>query len=225
MDAILVPGGFGKRGVEGKIGAIRYARENKVPYLGICLGMQLAVIEFARNMAGLEGAHSTEFDPDTPHPVVALITEWHGPRRQGRAARRRLRPGRHHAPGRAGRAARCPAPWRGRSTARKRSTSATAIATRSTTTTSRTRERRAARVAALRHRGPCRDDRAARSSLVRRLPVPPGVHLHAPRTAIRCSRPSSAPRSPAAGAAGWRPSATARQPPVAKTSCQHRDIA
>jgi CTP synthase len=76
MDAILVPGGFGKRGTEGKIVAIRYAREHKVPYLGICLGMQLAVIEFARNVAGLEGANSTEFDPDTPHPVVGLITEW-----------------------------------------------------------------------------------------------------------------------------------------------------
>ena len=76
MDAILVPGGFGKRGVEGKIAAIQYARENKVPYLGICLGMQLAVIEFARHKAGLEGAHSTEFDPETPHPVVALISEW-----------------------------------------------------------------------------------------------------------------------------------------------------
>jgi CTP synthase len=76
MDAILVPGGFGKRGVEGKINAIRHARENKLPYLGICLGMQLAVIEYARNVVGLEGAHSTEFDPDTPHPVIALITEW-----------------------------------------------------------------------------------------------------------------------------------------------------
>jgi len=76
MDAILVPGGFGKRGTEGKIGAIRYARENGIPYLGICLGMQLATIEFARNVAGLEGANSTEFDADTPHPVVALITEW-----------------------------------------------------------------------------------------------------------------------------------------------------
>ena len=76
MDAILVPGGFGKRGVEGKIAAIRYAREHKIPYLGICLGMQLATIEFARNVCGLEGANSTEFDQDTPHPVVALITEW-----------------------------------------------------------------------------------------------------------------------------------------------------
>jgi gamma-glutamyl-gamma-aminobutyrate hydrolase PuuD len=76
VDAILVPGGFGKRGVEGKIAAIRYARENGVPYLGICLGMQLAVIEYARHKAGLADANSTEFDPSTPHPVVALITEW-----------------------------------------------------------------------------------------------------------------------------------------------------
>ena len=76
VDAVLVPGGFGKRGTEGKIRAIRYARENNVPYLGICLGMQLATIEFARNVCGLAGANSTEFDAATPHPVVALITEW-----------------------------------------------------------------------------------------------------------------------------------------------------
>ena len=76
VDGILVPGGFGERGVEGKIMAIRYARENRVPYLGICLGMQLAVIEFARHVAGLEGAHSTEFTSETPAPVIALITEW-----------------------------------------------------------------------------------------------------------------------------------------------------
>ena len=78
MDAILVPGGFGRRGTEGKIAAIRFARENAVPYLGICLGMQLATIEFARNVAGLADAHSTEFDSETPHPVIALITEWVG---------------------------------------------------------------------------------------------------------------------------------------------------
>ena len=86
MDAILVPGGFGKRGIEGKIAAVRYARENKVPYLGICLGMQIAVIEAARDLCGLEGANSTEFDPDTPHPVVALITEWQD--RDGKIERR-----------------------------------------------------------------------------------------------------------------------------------------
>ena len=76
MDAILVPGGFGKRGVEGKIMAIRYAREQRVPYLGICLGMQLAVIEYARNKAAMKGAHSTEFDPDSAYPVIGLIMEW-----------------------------------------------------------------------------------------------------------------------------------------------------
>jgi CTP synthase len=76
LDAILVPGGFGDRGTEGKIASIRYARENKVPYLGICLGMQLAVIEYARDVAGLPDAHSTELKPGTPEPVVALITEW-----------------------------------------------------------------------------------------------------------------------------------------------------
>jgi len=75
-DAILVPGGFGERGIEGKIAAAQYARENKVPYLGICLGMQVAYIEFARNVAGMEDANSTEFNPDTPYPVVGLITEW-----------------------------------------------------------------------------------------------------------------------------------------------------
>ena len=77
-DAILVPGGFGERGIEGKIQAARYARVEKVPYLGICLGMQIAVIEFARDVAGLERAHSTEFDLHTPDPVIALITEWVG---------------------------------------------------------------------------------------------------------------------------------------------------
>jgi len=86
MDAILVPGGFGKRGTEGKIAAIRHARENRVPYLGICLGMQLAVVEFARNVAGLAGAHSTEFDPASPYPVIGLITEWQD--RSGRIEKR-----------------------------------------------------------------------------------------------------------------------------------------
>ncbi|MFT5759936.1 MAG: CTP synthase [Alteromonadaceae bacterium] len=76
VDAILVPGGFGERGVEGKILAAQYARENKVPYLGICLGMQVALIDYARNVAGLENAHSTEFNSETPHPVIGLISEW-----------------------------------------------------------------------------------------------------------------------------------------------------
>ena len=86
LDAVLVPGGCGKRGTEGKIAAIRYARENGVPYLGICLGMQLAVIEYARHVAGLEGADSTEFNLSTPHPVVALINEWQD--REGQIERR-----------------------------------------------------------------------------------------------------------------------------------------
>lgn len=76
VDAILVPGGFGERGVEGKIATVRYAREHKIPYLGICLGMQVAAIEYARDVAKLEGAHSTEFLRNTPHPVIGLITEW-----------------------------------------------------------------------------------------------------------------------------------------------------
>jgi CTP synthase len=76
MDAILVPGGFGERGIEGKIKAVRFARERGIPYLGICLGMQVAVIEFARDVLGLESAHSTEFSRKTPDPVIALITEW-----------------------------------------------------------------------------------------------------------------------------------------------------
>ena len=76
FDAILVPGGFGKRGIEGKVLAAQYAREHAIPYLGICLGMQIATIEVARHLAGLEGANSTEFDPSTPHPVIALIDEW-----------------------------------------------------------------------------------------------------------------------------------------------------
>jgi CTP synthase len=75
-DGILVPGGFGSRGVEGKIAAVKYARENKIPYFGICLGLQVAVIEFARDVGDLQGANSTEFDKKAAHPVVALITEW-----------------------------------------------------------------------------------------------------------------------------------------------------
>jgi len=76
MDAILVPGGFGERGIEGKIAAVRFARENRIPYLGICLGMQLACIEFGRHALGLENANSTEFNRASAHPVIALITEW-----------------------------------------------------------------------------------------------------------------------------------------------------
>ncbi len=101
LDAILVPGGFGKRGTEGKIAAIRYARENGVPYLGICLGMQLAVIEFSRHVRGPGRRQQHRIRSAAPHPVVALITEWMD--REGRVekARRQFGPGRHHAQGRA----------------------------------------------------------------------------------------------------------------------------
>ncbi|MDQ3812859.1 MAG: CTP synthase, partial [Armatimonadota bacterium] len=83
VDAIVVPGGFGVRGIEGKIAAIRYARENGVPFLGLCLGLQCAVIEYARNVAGLKGANSTEFDEATPHPVIAMLKEQRGLERKG----------------------------------------------------------------------------------------------------------------------------------------------
>ena len=76
VDGILVPGGFGTRGTDGKIFAVKMAREKNIPYFGICLGMQIAIIEYARNVCGLSAANSTEFDPDTPHPVVGLIAEW-----------------------------------------------------------------------------------------------------------------------------------------------------
>ncbi|MCE3267780.1 MAG: pyrG [Burkholderiales bacterium] len=76
MDAVLVPGGFGVRGIEGKIKAVKFARENSIPYFGICLGLQIAVVEYARNVANLAGANSTEFDPDTNYPVIAMITQW-----------------------------------------------------------------------------------------------------------------------------------------------------
>ena len=99
-DGILVPGGFGQRGVEGKIKAIRYARENRIPFLGICLGMQLATVEFARHVAGLEKAHSMEFDKHSPHPVIFLMREWFD-HRSNRIVRRdeTSNPRRHHAPG------------------------------------------------------------------------------------------------------------------------------
>src|SRR6201999_3467729 len=75
LDGILIPGGFGERGIEGKVKAAQIARERKIPYLGICLGMQIAVVEFARHVAGLDGANSSEFDPETPFPVVDLLPE------------------------------------------------------------------------------------------------------------------------------------------------------
>ena len=127
VDGVLVPGGFGDRGIEGKVAAVRWAREKQIPFFGICLGMQCATIEFARNMCGLEGANSSEFDPETPHPVIDLMPDQRG----------RPGPGRHHA----ARRLRLP-PGTGvggprRLRQRRRSGSATDIATSSTTTTGR----------------------------------------------------------------------------------------
>jgi hypothetical protein len=116
-DAVLVPGGFGKRGIEGKICAARFARENKVPYLGICLGMQVATIEFARHVAGLADANSTEFEPGCAAPGDRPDHRVERRRRHDQDARRAFRPGRHHAPGRAELATWPRARWRTASTA------------------------------------------------------------------------------------------------------------
>ena len=123
VQGILVPGGFGNRGIEGKMLAARYAREHGVPYLGICLGMQIAVIEFARHVCGMAGANSTEFDPDTPYPGHRPHGGPEGPGTDRR----------HHAPGRVPLPPRAGQPIRVRSMAQTRSSSATATATSSTT--------------------------------------------------------------------------------------------
>ena len=228
LDAILVPGGFGKRGTEGKIAAIRYARENGVPYLGICLGMQLAVIEFARHVAGLGGANSTEFDPSAPHPVVALITEWMD--REGKVeARQLVRPGRHDAQGRAARAI-------------KPGTRAQSIYGDEVNERHRHRyevnnvyvprlEEAGMVISARPEREPAGNHGTARPPLVRRRAVPPGVHVHAarrppavlqlyprrhraqgsPRRAGRLMRfrgPASRLRTARPRAIRWRPSST-----------------
>jgi CTP synthase len=111
-DAILVPGGFGKRGIEGKVSAARFARENKVPYLGICLGMQVATIEYARDVAGLKDANSTEFEPAHAASGDRADHRMEGRRRHDQDAHRAVRPGRHHAPGRAELRRRARARWR-----------------------------------------------------------------------------------------------------------------
>ena len=87
VDGILVPGGFGERGIEGMIMAIQYARENKIPYFGICLGMQMAVVEYARNVCGLNKANSSEFDPKTPYPVIDLLPEQRNVKEKGASMR------------------------------------------------------------------------------------------------------------------------------------------
>ena len=102
VDAILVPGGFGERGIEGKIEAVRHARTHGIPYLGICLGMQLAIVEYARNVAGLAGAHSTEFNRGGPHPVIALISEWQDQKGTVESRDEKSESRRHHAARRAG---------------------------------------------------------------------------------------------------------------------------
>ena len=124
-DGLLVPGGFGERGIEGKVEAIRFARERKIPFFGICLGMQCAVIEFARNVIGLGGAHSTEFNKDTPHPVICLLDE----------QRTIIEQGGHDAVGGPAGHARSDDQSRGRLTARRRFPSGTATVTSSTTFT------------------------------------------------------------------------------------------
>jgi hypothetical protein len=162
-------GGFGERGIEGKIPAVRFAREKKVPYLGICLGMQVAIIEYARHVLGLHDANSTEFNRQTPHPVIAMITEWQD---QAQAAQARTSASNraHHALGAQevllARARAC-----ARSTAREIHASVTAIATSSTTTSGALPERGPAFLRLLARRV-CRDDRAAEPSVVRRLAVP-----------------------------------------------------
>ena len=149
----------------------------RIPYLGICLGMQVAIVEFGRNVLGLNGANSTEFNRATPHPVIALISEWQDQARGTQMRDERLRQGRHHAPRRPGSAARRRHPRPRDLTARTRSSSATAIATSSTTTSSI-----ATPQAGMRFSGFSRDDlveviEIAGPPLVRRDPVPSRVHL------------------------------------------------
>ena len=202
MDAILVPGGFGERGIEGKIAAVRFARENKIPYLGICLGMQLASIEFGRHVLGLDNANSTEFNRASPHPVIALITEWQD------AAKGEQK--RDDATGKGG-------------TMRLGSQEVNVDAEHAGAFDLRQRDRVRAASSSLRiqqrlprslHAGgipvlgpvqgrPGRDHRTTRTSVVRRDPVPPRVHLHAARRAsvVHRFRARRAPASqrPAAG--------------------------
>ena len=191
-DGILIPGGFGVRGIEGKINAARFARERSVPFLGICLGMQLAVVDFARHVVGMDGANSAEFDPETPYPVIDLLPEQKevddmgGTMRlgadpvklhDGHARPRGLRRARHlRAP---------PPPLRGQQPAAP---------------PARGRGARVQRHVA--RRPPRRGDRAAGPPLLRGLAVPPGVQVAARTGPSRCSGSSSARRSPVRVSAG-----------------------
>ena len=193
-DAILVPGGFGERGIEGKIASARYARENKIPYLGICLGMQVAAIEYARNVVGLADAHSTEFAPNSPHPVIALVTEWQDA--SGRVERRShnsnlggtMRLGMQ----------RCRLTGGSRSRALYNAELISERHRHRYEFNNNYRERLAVKehvggrcVGRWRVGG---DHRERRPSLVRRLPVPSGVHFHAARrsSAVRGLHPRCA---------------------------------
>ena len=205
MDAILVPGGFGERGIEGKIAAVRFARENKIPYLGICLGMQLATIEFGRHVLGLENANSTEFNRASPHPVIALITEWQDVRQGRTEARRQHRQGRHHAPRCAGSARR--AQHAGARHLRQRDR------VRAASPSLRIQQRlprplHAGRLPLLGtvQGRPRRGHRTTGSSVVRGHAVPPGVHLDAARraSAVRRLREGRAPASQRAVAGSRR---------------------
>ena len=195
-DGVLVPGGFGGRGIEGKIEAARHARENEVPYLGICLGMQIAVIEFARHVCGMDGANSTEFDLETPFAVIDLLPEQ-------RAIEER---GRHHAAGR-----RSGAPHAGHPRTRGlrrpgRHLRAPPPPLRGQPLDARAAPGGGPRVQrAVAQRAPGRGRRAARPSLVLRVPVPPRVQepAHAPAAALPGVRRRR-------GGAGARPAAAAR---------------
>ena len=176
VDAILVPGGFGDRGIQGKIDAVRFAREHRVPYLGICLGLQVAVIEFARDVLGLPKAHSTEFDAGTPDPVIALITEWQDRDGSTQARSSQSELGGTHAARRPGLQARAwhhdpPALWQGRDPR------AASPSLRVQQPLPRPVPRGGPRVFGIFRGRAGRADRAAVPSLVRRLPVSPGVPL------------------------------------------------
>ena len=194
-DGILVPGGFGVRGIEGKIQAARYARENDVPYLGICLGMQIAVAEFARHVAGMDGANSTEFDPETPYPVIDLLPEQKEVRDMGGTMRLGADPVKLHDDtrareiyGDAGHLRAPPPPLRGQQPPAQAA--------------------RVGRARLQRHvtrRPPRRGDRAAGPPVLRRVPVPPRVQVApaAPAAAVPRLRGRGArarPRGPAGAA-------------------------
>ena len=204
LDAILVPGGFGDRGTEGKIAAIRYARENKIPFFGICLGMQLAVVEFARHVCGLEGANSTEFDKDTPHPVIDLMPDQRSTVDKGGT----MRLGAYPCTLLAG-------TDRGRGLRHDRDQRAPSPSLRVRQRVPRPAQGRGS--GALGHvarQALRRDDRAAGSPVLRRLPVPPRVQEPPDRAApaVFAVRPR---RPRAAGAARQGPKA---QPPAESTS-------